>query len=48
MLFGVPPKVIWIRRGNCSTHEIERMLRDDAARIEAAVSSNDVRYVALW
>ena len=25
---GQPPKVIWIRRGNCSTSEIESILRD--------------------
>lgn len=27
MLRGFPPKVIWIHRGNCSTAEIETMLR---------------------
>ncbi len=26
-LFGPPPKVVWIRRGNCSTTEIEAILR---------------------
>ena len=26
-LFGHPPKVIWIRRGNCSTTEIAAILR---------------------
>ena len=26
--FGHPPKVVWIRRGNCSTSEIESILRD--------------------
>lgn len=25
--YGQPPKMIWIRRGNCSTREIERLLR---------------------
>lgn len=24
---GFPPKVIWIRRGNCSTNQIENILR---------------------
>ncbi|BAY39298.1 hypothetical protein NIES2111_36720 [Nostoc sp. NIES-2111] len=24
---GFPPKVIWIRRGNCSTNQIEEILR---------------------
>jgi predicted nuclease of predicted toxin-antitoxin system len=27
-LYGAPPKVIWIRRGNCSTVAVERILRD--------------------
>ncbi len=26
-LFGHPPKVVWIRRGNCSTSAIEQLLR---------------------
>ena len=35
ILLGFPPKVIWIRRGNCSTAEIESILRDHNADIEA-------------
>jgi predicted nuclease of predicted toxin-antitoxin system len=27
-VFGYPPKVVWIRRGNCSTKTIEQILRD--------------------
>ncbi len=34
VLRGFPPKVIWIRRGNCSTANIERILRDHSAEIE--------------
>ncbi|MGA3326612.1 MAG: DUF5615 family PIN-like protein [Terriglobia bacterium] len=26
-ILGSPPKVIWIRRGNCSTRQIESILR---------------------
>jgi predicted nuclease of predicted toxin-antitoxin system len=26
-LYGAPPRVVWIRRGNCSTDEIEQLLR---------------------
>ena len=36
-LIGSPPKVVWIRRGNCSTDDIEAMLRsrrDDLATFE--------------
>jgi predicted nuclease of predicted toxin-antitoxin system len=28
LLLGNPPKVIWIRIGNCSTTQIEQVLRD--------------------
>ncbi len=27
MRVGAPPKVIWIRLGNCSTNDVERLLR---------------------
>jgi predicted nuclease of predicted toxin-antitoxin system len=27
LLWGFPPKVIWIRRSNCSTNQIEEILR---------------------
>lgn len=27
-VYGPPPKVVWIRRGNCSTSEIASLLRD--------------------
>jgi predicted nuclease of predicted toxin-antitoxin system len=26
-VLGHPPKVVWIRRGNCSTRDIETLLR---------------------
>jgi predicted nuclease of predicted toxin-antitoxin system len=35
ILLGFPPKVIWIRRGNCSTAAIEGMLREHQKDIEA-------------
>lgn len=34
ILLGFPPKVIWIRRGNCSTATIDSMLRDHNLEIE--------------
>jgi predicted nuclease of predicted toxin-antitoxin system len=34
ILLGFPPKVIWIRRGNCSTADIESLLRDHNSDIE--------------
>ncbi len=34
VLRGFPPKVVWIRRGNCSTTDIENLLRDHNIDIE--------------
>jgi predicted nuclease of predicted toxin-antitoxin system len=28
LLHGSPPKVIWIKLGNCATHQVEQTLRD--------------------
>jgi predicted nuclease of predicted toxin-antitoxin system len=38
VLRGAPPKVVWLRMGNCSTADIARLLRDraeDIRRFEA-------------
>jgi len=35
LLRGFPPKVIWIRRGNCSTKDIETLLRENYNSIKA-------------
>ena len=29
LVFGNPPKVIWLRLGNCSTRQVEEALRRD-------------------
>ena len=38
LLRGYPPHVIWIRRGNCTTDEIEVLLRQKRSEIEALPS----------
>ena len=35
LISGFPPKIIWIRRGNCSTRDIEILLRNSYDAIEA-------------
>jgi predicted nuclease of predicted toxin-antitoxin system len=35
VLRGFPPKIIWIRRGNCSVNDLEQLLREHFAKIEA-------------
>jgi predicted nuclease of predicted toxin-antitoxin system len=39
LVSGFPPKIIWIRRGNCSTRDIETILREGYDAIVAL--SND-------
>ena len=29
VVHGFPPKVAWIRRGNCSTRQVEQILREE-------------------
>ncbi len=29
---GLPPSIVWIRLGNCTTREVEEILRRNAAR----------------
>ncbi|MBW4515034.1 MAG: DUF5615 family PIN-like protein [Timaviella obliquedivisa GSE-PSE-MK23-08B] len=41
LMRGFPPKVVWIRRGNCKTANIESLLRDhygDLKIMEASIS----------
>lgn len=35
VLKGFPPKIIWIRRGNCSVNDLEQLLREHFEYIEA-------------
>src|SRR6185436_6057229 len=33
-LFGPPPKVVWVRLGNCSTLDVDELLRQNVATIK--------------
>jgi predicted nuclease of predicted toxin-antitoxin system len=35
--WGFPPKVIWIRRGNCSTSDIKELLSSNINKIKAFI-----------
>jgi predicted nuclease of predicted toxin-antitoxin system len=41
------PRIVWIRRGNCSTQDIEALLREHAARVAALESEADARFLVL-
>jgi predicted nuclease of predicted toxin-antitoxin system len=46
-VFGHPPKVIWIRLGNCTTEQIVNVLRTRTAEISDFHASPDASFLAL-
>lgn len=44
---GAPPKVIWIRLGNCTTSQIEALLRDRYSEILAFMSNPNLSTLVL-
>lgn len=46
-LRGPPPKVIWIRRGNCTTADIEGLLRTQRTEILAFGAQAKAAFLAL-
>lgn len=44
---GQPPKVIWLRRGNCTTTDIETMLRSNRIGILAFCDEDAAAFLAL-
>src|SRR5688500_9223801 len=40
LLFGFPPKVIWIRLGNCSTREVENLIRKEIELINRFIEDD--------
>jgi predicted nuclease of predicted toxin-antitoxin system len=48
LLRGFPPKVIWIRRGNCATHAVESILRRHYADISVLDSDTFIGVLTLY
>ena len=44
---GSAPRVVWVRRGNCSTRDIEAMLRKHALRIAALEQETGAEFLIL-
>ena len=44
---GHPPKVVWIKRGNCSRREIEVMLSGASPELEAFDADADASFVVI-
>jgi len=47
VLLGPPPKVIWIRLGNCTTADIARLLRFRADDVVAFAEETEAVFLAL-
>ena len=48
LLFGFPPNVVWIRRGNCRVADVEAMLRKHRNNIGALTEDNENGVIALF
>ena len=47
LLYGHPPKVIWVRLGNCTTVAVAALLRARLADIAAFAADPDASFLAL-
>ena len=47
LVFGNPPKVVWLRLGNCSTRQVENLLRRDFDVIKLFYEDDSVSLLSL-
>ena len=47
LVFGNPPKVVWLQLGNCSTRQVEELLRQDFEVIKLFYTDDNVSLLAL-
>jgi len=47
LLFGPPPKAIWVRCGNCSTDEIESLMRRHCEELREFLVDEESAFLAL-
>ena len=46
-VFGFPPKVIWVQLGNCTTAEVEQVIRKDFDAIKAFYEDTEAAFLVL-
>lgn len=46
-LYGHPPKVIWIRRGNCTNRQIQLLLRNKVNAIAEFAENNNLSFIGI-
>ncbi len=47
LVLGNPPKVIWLRLGNCSTSQVENLLRRDSDAIRSFYEDENLSLLSL-
>ena len=47
VLHGAPPKVVWLRLGNCATADIARLLRDHVDTLRRFEAQTEVTFLQL-
>lgn len=47
LLYGHPPKVIWVRLGNCTTTAVADLLRTRAADVQAFLADQSASFLVL-
>ena len=47
MLYGHPPRVIWVSLGNCTTAQVERLIRDRLDEIAAFDQDEKAAFLIL-
>jgi predicted nuclease of predicted toxin-antitoxin system len=46
-VFGHPPKVVWVRLGNCSTSDVEKLLRKSVAAVRLFSEDSHASFLSL-
>ena len=47
LLHGHPPKVVWVRLGNCTTADVEHLLRHRSTAIQQFSEDEEAAFLAL-
>ena len=46
-VFGFPPKVVWVQLGNCTTNEVEQVIRKNFAAIKDFYDDAEAAFLVL-
>jgi predicted nuclease of predicted toxin-antitoxin system len=46
-VFGYPPKIVWVRLGNCSTASVEKLLRINFAAVKTFYEDLNASFLSL-